>query len=121
MNHPFSYRMLGTPDRWALYYGEPQVGEVFWIATLDHPTVALDRITAGLNCQHPYPDGLRWAAVESSPGRWDLLEVGNMVGELAWTHPRMLEKPTRKWTRRALDGLNDDPEFCTHAPQEPAA
>lgn len=118
MIHSFSYQMVGTPDRWLLFYGQACAGEVFWIVQVHTPTVALDRIRDGLNGVFGRQDATRWSAVESSPGRWDLLEAGALVGELAWTHARMVERPTAGWTQRALDGLNADPEFCTASPAD---
>lgn len=120
MIHEFTYQMVGSAEQWNLFYGRHLAGEVNWIVELPHPTVALDRIVAGLNARHPGDHSPRWSAVLTSPGRWDLLEVGQLVGELAWTNPRMLERPTDPWTQRALDGLNDDPPVSTaREPEDP--
>lgn len=109
MKHQFVAQMSGTPDRWLLFYGQHPAGELFWIVTTPHPASTADRICEGLNGVHGHQPPRRWAAVESSTGRWDLLEQGRLVGELAWTHPQMRLRPTERWCQRALDGLNADP------------
>jgi hypothetical protein len=120
MMHRFSAQMCGTPDRWLLHYGTHPAGELFWIVVLDHPAFTADRVCEGLNGVHGHQPARRWTATESAPGRWDLLDDGTLVGELAWTQPRMLAKPTGQWTQRALDGLNAEPAVVAFATIEQA-
>jgi hypothetical protein len=118
--HQFSAQMVSTPDRWLLHYGSHPAGELFWIVDLEHPAATAERVCEGLNAVHGQQPTRRWSAVESSlPHRWDLLEDGHLVGELAWTQPRMHLKPTAPWTQRVLDGLNAVPVVMTRPSQDP--
>jgi hypothetical protein len=97
---------MPAPERWEVFYGPVQVGELWWIVQLTHPTSTLARIVDGLNKVHGPQPARTWQAISAGPTidtQFELLHNGVSAGELSWTQP--VRNP-RQWVDRVLDGLN---------------